>query len=225
MSSTQVTQTTGGIVQAGNVTGAHIDHTDLKIKDVTVRVVVPPNCFSMTNHMVRQMKDYLPSGVTLKCFLFFPYLHWIIFTTFLLSFSAIFTWILSALVFCAVLVCFALTCQYVHVCRKSLPWLRLVPVIDGMTLLNSHIEVEVNHIEGVYLRAREAGLGQMVASSGRIKLIVMKPKMARYIARSRRVSILLFLFGLVALIFTTIFLISNFLVFYYNNCLSGIVFC
>ena len=198
MSSTQVTPTANGIIEL--------------------------RCFSMTNHMVRQMKDYLPSGVTLKCFLFGSSMHWMIIPIFLFSLAASIIWIFSAVALCVVPIPFALTCHCVHVCRKSLPWLRLVPVIDGLTLLNSHIEVEVDHLEGVYLRAREAGLGQMVASSGKIKFPVMNPKMARYIARSRLISIVYFLFCLVALIITIVFLIANVLVVHYNKCIS-IMYC
>ena len=225
MSSAQVVQTRGAVVQTGNVSGAHVNHTDVKVKDVSVRVEVPTNCFSMTNHMLTQIKDYLPPGVTLKHFTFFPYLQWMIFIAFLLSFLAIFAWVVSIIMFCIVLVCFALTCQYVHVCCKSLPWLRLVPVIDGLTLLNSHIEVEVNHIEGTFLKAREAGLGQVVASSGKIKFLVMKPRMAGYIARSRVVSMLLFMLGFVALILTIVFLIANCIVNFTKDDCSALLFC
>ena len=224
MSSSQVAQRRGAVVQAGNVSGAHVNYTDVKVKHVGVPIKVPKNCFSQTNHMLTQIKDYLPPGVTVKHFTFFPYLQWIIFIAFLLGFLAIFPWVprvVSIIMFCIVLVCFALTCQYVHVCRKSLPWLRLVPVIDGLTSLNSHIEVEVNHTEGTFLKAREAGLGQVITASGKIKLLVMAPRMAKYIAQSRVVSVLLFMLGFVALILYIVFLIVNFVK--YGDC--SYLFC
>ena len=74
MSSSQVAQRRGAFVQAGNVSGAHVNHTDVKVKDVTVRTEVPENCFSMTNQYADTIKELSSSWSDIKTFCFFPLL-------------------------------------------------------------------------------------------------------------------------------------------------------
>ena len=175
--------------------------------------------------MVRQVKGYLPPGVTVLQFTFFPYLQWLMLFVFFLSFLAIFHWVVSVIVFIVVLGFFSVSCQYIRVVRKSLPWLRLVPIMDNIRLLNAHIEVEVNHLEGVFLRAREAGLCQIAASNGKMKFLVMKTKMAEYIDRSRVFSIVLFVFGLASFTFVAFFFAANWYTYYNDSGCSAFLFC
>ena len=225
MSTVQLIQDRDAVPQGQGATGAYLQYTDVTVKNVGKRVTVPPNCFSMTNHMVRQVKGYLPPGVTVLQFTFFPNLQWMLFSVFLFSFIAMFHRVLSLIVLIVVLGSFSVTCQYIHVVRKSLPWLRLVPIMDNIRLLNAHIEVEVNHLEGVFLRAREAGLCQIAASNGKMKFLVMKTKMAEYIDRSRVFSIVLFVFGLASFTFVTFFLIANWYTYYNDSDCPAFILC
>ena len=45
----------------------HISHASRSVRDIGIRKVIPESCFSMTNHIIRQICGYLPSFWS-KCF-------------------------------------------------------------------------------------------------------------------------------------------------------------
>lgn len=206
---TRLTETRGGAFSTEDVSGGHVEHTDIRVRNVGRRVDIPQNCFSMTNHMLKQIRGYVPEGVHIKQFIFFPSLQWIIVTAFILSYIFVFHFITNIIVLVIVINVFLLVCQYAYICYYFLPWLFLVPIKDDIHSLNEHIEVDFTHVEGVYLSAREAGLFAGAGVNGKIKFLVMKTKMAEHIFRSRQFTIFLFVFGFVTIIYQCIFLLVN----------------
>ena len=212
MSSARLIETNGTAYRSCDLdmSAAHIEHTDIQVKDVSNIVSMHCDCFSMTNHMLRQVRGYLPAGIIVRQFWFFPHLQWIIVAVFSVSFLSIFLLMLNIVVLVVVINLFIIVCQYVYICYNHLPWLLLVPVVNiDKSSLNFHIEIEISHVEGTYLRAKEAGLFRAAAVNGRIKLLVMKPKMDLYIRRSRYFTFFLFVYGIFTLSILSIFLIIN----------------
>lgn len=206
---THLIETKGSAFSNEDVSAGHVEHTDIRVRNVGQRVSVPQNCYSMTNHMLKQVQGYVPDGIRVKKFLFFPHLQWIIITLFLASYPLVFNLILSLVVLVIVVNVFVLVCQYAYVCYYFLPWLFLVPIKDDIPSLNAHIEIDFTHVEGVYLRAREAGLFSGAAVNGKIKVLVMKSRMAEYILRSRQFTIFLFVFGAITIIYHSVFVLVN----------------
>ena len=207
MSTARLIETRGEAVSCGDVAGGRVERTEVKVKNVGVHTMVRTNCFSMTNHMLRQIENYLPPGVSVYQFPFFPHLQWIMVTTFCISYFSIFSWVFNIISIVVVINFFIIICQYVYICYRDVPWLFLVPVVEGLPSLNSHMELDINHIEGMYLRAKEVGLFRGVAVSGKEKFLVMSPKMLEYIKQSRVFTAFLFAFCLVTLVILWVFLI------------------
>ena len=227
MTSVQLSQRTGGAVdQGGDACGvAQVQRSDA----ADTQVNVPNNCFAMTNHMLGKLEDSLPPGTTLSHFFVFPGCLYVMVTCFVLSLGSILFWFLNIFGFAVMLLLVVLTCQYIHVCHKSLPLLNLVPVVDHLSSLYSHKKVDINRVEGVFLIARQAGLGQEDAASGKITFLVINPEVARKITLSKILSIVFFFICFIILFLVFFCLICNlFLVFVFSgsSCSrTSFVFC
>ena len=117
--------------------------------------------------MLREIRSFLPPNVKVNLFFFIPGMDWMMLLMNVFSGIAFVYWPAGVFIFVVYLLLFGIICQYIHVCRKSLPWLKFVPVIAKLPSLNTFIEVEINSIEGVYLKAKEAGLFQAAGVSGK----------------------------------------------------------
>ena len=67
MSSVQLIQDSDAVPEEEIVSLGHISHASRSVRDVGIRKVIPESCFSMTNHVIKEISGYLPSFWS-KCF-------------------------------------------------------------------------------------------------------------------------------------------------------------
>ena len=168
-------------------------------------VHVDDDIYAKTNFYIEQTRQYIPTR-KLDAFLYFrgfsklTYVMLIVAVTLLLPTTIISKTLGPSMcaklggIMLIVYLPFCLTyCQHLHVVRKTIPWVLRQPVIPNLRTGNEHLEVAVTSLEGVYLSARNSGIGLMSQTTGTIKFHVLSPQAVQSIKWTKVYSIVYFM--------------------------------
>ena len=193
-------------VRVGDVTAGQVEQQVVTVKSTAAETVNGPfDNYARTNFYIRQSRLYMPSR-KLRVFIHFTCLPGILnivlctqlallilaslLTGLLTTFKASMACLgLSLVIILSLIPTFIVYCQYLHVVCWTIPWVLRQPIIPNMTTDNDHLEIAVTSLEGVYLRARNSGIGFVSQTTGKIKFHVLSSAAATQIKRARWVSI------------------------------------
>ena len=123
--------------------------------------------------------------------------------------------VLSLVTILSLIPTFIVYCQHLHVVCWTIPWVLRQPIIPNLTTDNEHLEIAVTSLEGVYLSARNSGIGLVSQTTGKIKFHVLSSAAILKIRGARNVSVFLavttFLFliwGVLVFIVSLIYIIT-----------------
>ena len=194
-------------VTVGDVTAGHIQQQMMTVKSTGKTVNVPTDRYNRTNFYIIQTRQYIPSR-ELYIFINFRWFSLIMATALVtqLIILSLVSGILGALVtFGSSFACLVLSlaiilsliptsivyCQHLHVACWTIPWVLRQPVIPSMTTDNKHLEIAVTNLEGVYLTARNSGIGLVSKTTGKIKFHVLSSAAVSQIEAARNFSVFL----------------------------------
>ena len=189
--------------------GAEVNYTELTVNDVGTPTKVSNDSFARTNFIIRNSREYIPSQYKLYRFVYLHGFLRIFFLYFVVSIVAFVHWIASLIVLVISIMIFLLSCQYIHVCRTTIPWMIKLPVMNLGDTLNTFIEVDIKNINGVFLDAKEASIGCVASRGAKMKFLLISPEMHFAFLKSVRMSIFLFIVAFLDISFGLVFLYFN----------------
>ena len=188
---------------------AEVNYTVLTVNDVGTPAKVSNDSFGRANFIIHNSQEYIPSQYKLHQFVYLHgFLH-IFFIYFVVSIIAFVHWIASLIVLVISVMIFLLSCQYIHVCRTTIPWMMKLPVMNLGGALNKFIEVDIKNINGAFLDAKEANIGCVTAQGAKMKFLLISPVMLYAIRKSIKITIVLFTVSFFDIIFAFVLLYVN----------------
>ena len=194
-------------VTVGDATAGHVEQQVITVTSTGETVHIPTDVYTRTNFYIEQTRQYIPSR-KLHVFINFRGFPWIMIAVLsaqliiLLLVSIILgrtgsifgpsmaCLVLSLVTILSLIPTFIVYCQHLHVVCWTIPWVLRQPIIPNMTTGNKHLEIAVNSLEGVYLRARNVGIGVVSQTTGKIKFHVLSFTAASQIKGARKFSII-----------------------------------
>ena len=184
----------------------HIQQQVVAVRDRTQIVQVNNSVYSYTNFFIRQTREYIPSrqlkeftnfrgfGIVMTAALLIQCATLIVVSVILAQTepnyaNTILTLVLSCLTLSSCVPFLLIFCQHLNVIHHTLPWVLRQPVIPNMVCENKHLEVAVTSLEGVYLSARNSGIGLVSQRTGTIRFHVLSSLAVRIILGAKFVSI------------------------------------
>ena len=195
-------------VRVGDVTAGHVEQQVVTVKCTGKTVHVPTDKYTKTNFYIRQSRQYIPSR-KLRVFVNFKWFSSIMITVLSIQFTILFVvtillgqleptyntslaWlVLSLVTILSLIPTFIVYCQHFHVVCWTIPWVLRQPIIPNTTTGNNHLEISITNLEGLYLSARNCGIGLVSQTTGKIKFHVLSSDAASQIQQTRNVSIFL----------------------------------
>ena len=198
-------------VTVGDVTAGHVEQQVVTIRSTAERTVyIPDEMYTSTNLYIRQTRPYIPSR-KLRVFIHFRWFFLIMLSVFSIQVTflilvtillrileptgtfgreaSLACFVLSLITILSLIPTLILYCQHLHVVCWTIPWVLRQPVIPNMTTENKHLEIAITNLEGVYLRARNSGIGLVSQTTGTIKFQVLSCNAVYDIQWARIVSI------------------------------------
>ena len=183
-----------GLVQVGGVTAARAREERVTVNTFGADVTLLNNAHIRTNFFIDQSRPYIP-GVKLTKYI---YCHCMIIcfcfhslAVFPLPFpppNVGFPMAIAALIVTIIWLLWLLQHLYVH--RRTLFYVLQQPVISSaiQSSLNEFYEFKVERLEGIYLEARQAGIGAVEATSGSITFMAFNEIGVNWIKKAKRRS-------------------------------------
>jgi hypothetical protein len=178
-------------IQAG-----HIQQQQVTVTETGNTVSISDAMYSKTNFYIEQTRQYIPSK-TLRVFINFKLFPWIMSAIYILQLAFLFVasfmlghmrtidrfdytrnislacLIVSLIIGISAMLSAVIFFQHLHVVCWTIPWVLRQPVINNLNTGNQHLEVAVTNLEGVYLSARDSGIGLLSETTGKIKFQVL----------------------------------------------------
>ena len=193
-------------VTVGDVTAGQVEQQVVTAKFTGRIVNLPTAIYTRTNFYIRQTQQYIPSR-KLRVFINFRWFFWIMTTVCFTQWLSLFLvsvilcrveptidtliacLVLSLVTILTLIPTFIVYCQHLHVACWTIPWVLRQPVIPNLKTDNDHLEIAITNLEGVYLSARNSGIGLVSQTTGKVKFHVLSPNAILQIRRARNVSI------------------------------------
>ena len=179
-----------------------VERTTVTAKFIGVPIEIPNDCFSMSNYFIECTNDVLKWKLHK-----FWYHRWM----WLLGIwvfgercrvvkyclVAFFIWeslCVAKGIFIISFLVFVLSCQYLTVCWASLLPVKKQPIVEGHSMLNDFVDININHVSAKYMYAvaRDEGYGRLCTESGMIRFQVFNRKGLEYMSSARDYSVGMF---------------------------------
>ena len=189
-----VKQTSVQAIQVDNVQAARATQRNLLVRRFGTSVSLQKTTHSKTNIYIKQSRSYIPRR-TLRTYLYVRYME-AFFPFYLALFFGLpflpdfIRWPWAAVTGGLGLIWFLILSQHMHVICWTLPAVLSQPILPDATQPqeNEFYEFQLERVEGVYLTARECGIGMIQSSTGSIKFMVLNQTAACTVRKSCCIS-------------------------------------
>ena len=187
--------------QVGEIAAGHIRQQEVSARLTGQTVFLAKNVYTKTNHYIKESRPYIKSQ-TLRRYIFFPTMR-VFFAIYVIAHlpapfvPASISWPWALLLFAAGIIWFVILCQHLHVIARTIPWILRQPVAEPNALgglENNFLEIIIEQKEGMYVEAKNAGIGVFLKASGKVKFHMLTPGAVCRIQKTRVQSVVMFIF-------------------------------
>ena len=182
-------RTTLQAVQVGDVQAVKATQERVQVNKFGRTVYLRKSIYVKTNHYIKQSRPYIPNR-KLRTYLYIRFMRWVFLLYCVLCipmpFLPNFMWPWSAATGGIGLIWFLIFAQHMHVIYWTLPQVLSQPILsdDAQPQENDFYEFKVERVEGVYLSARDSGIGIHQAAAGSIKFQALNETAACTVRKS-----------------------------------------
>ena len=186
-------QTTVQAVQVGEVQAARAAQERIQVRTFGKYVTLRDSIYSKTNFYIKQSRPYIPHK-KLRTYFYIRFMRWVFLIYCVLCipmpFVPNFMWPWSAVTGGIALIWLLIFAQHMHVVYWTIPQVLSQPIWPDnvQSSGNDFYEFTLERVEGVYLRARDSGIGIVQAASGSIEFQALNETAACRVRRSRCLS-------------------------------------
>ena len=182
-------QTTVQAVQVGEVQAARAAQERIQVRKFGKSVSLRDSIYSKTNFYIQQSRPYIPHK-KLRTYFYIRFMRWVFLIYCVLCipmpFVPNFMWPWAAATGGIALIWLLIFAQHMHVVYWTIPQVLSQPILsdDAQPQENDFYEFKVERVEGVYLSARDSGIGIHQAAAGSIKFQALNETAACTVRKS-----------------------------------------
>ena len=182
-------QTTVQAVQVGEVQAARAAQERIQVRKFGKSVSLRDSIYSKTNFYIQQSRPYIPHK-KLRTYFYIRFMRWVFLIYCVLCipmpFVPNFMWPWAAATGGIALIWLLIFAQHMHVVYWTIPQVLSQPIWpdDVQSSENDFYEFTLERVEGVYLTARDSGIGIVQAASGSIKFQALNETAACKVRKS-----------------------------------------
>ena len=177
-------------VQVGNVQATKATQENVLVRTFGTTVSLRKSIYVKTNFYIKQSRPFIPRK-TLRTYLYVRFMRWAFLLYCVLCIPMPFLpdfigWPWAAATGGLGLVWFLIFSQHMHVIYWTIPAVLSQPILPDANQRreNEFYEFKLEKVEGVYLNARESGVGMLQRSSGSIKFMALNETAACTVRKS-----------------------------------------
>ena len=177
-------------VQVGDVQAARATQEKFQVRTFGRTVFLRKSIYAKTNHYIKQSRPYIPRR-TLRTYLYIRFMRWVFLLYCILCIPmpflpAFIGWPWAAATGGLGLIWFLIFAQHMHVVYWTLPAVLSQPILPNASQPreNEFYEFKLEKVEGIYLNARESGIGMVQTSTGSITFQALNETAARTVHKS-----------------------------------------
>ena len=181
-------------VQVGDVQAAKATKENVSVRTFGTTVSLRKSIYVKTNFYIKESRPYIPRK-TLRTYLYVRFMRWAFLLYCVLCIPMPFLpdfigWPWAAITGVLGLVWLLIFSQHMHVIYWTIPAVLSQPILPDADQRreNEFYEITSERVEGVYLTARESGVGMLQRSSGSIKFMALNETAACTVRKSRCLS-------------------------------------
>lgn len=194
--------------RVGDVEAAKVSKTEFSLESAATPVTLNGR-YASTNHYIRQSRGYVKKDGKLCQFFYLPLMsEAFVVYSFLALFAFLHLWAATAVLGLSLL-WFLIFCQHLHVIRGTLPYVLKQPIISNHDKENWFYKLKFSQLEGVFLKAREEGIGVVVMAEGAIKFQVFNLKAKGKMTTCKGHSILMFIISVLQIFWGILWIVAN----------------
>ena len=177
-------------VQVGDVQAAKATQENLTVRRFGTTIFLKDNVYTKTNFYIKQSRPYIPRR-TLRTYLYIRFMRWAFLCycglclpmPFLPDFIG---WPWAAATGGLGLIWFLIFSQHMHVIYWTIPAVLSQPILpnNAQSRENDFYEFSLERVEGVYLSAKESGIGLIQRSAGSIQFQALNETAACNVRKS-----------------------------------------
>ena len=177
-------------VQVGSVQAAKATQENYLVRTFGKSVSLRKSIYTKTNFYIKQSRPYIPRR-TLRTYLYIRCMRWVFLAYCVLCIPMPFLpdfigWPWAAATGGVGLVWFLIFSQHMHVIYWTIPAVLSQPILsnDIQSRENEFYEFQLERVEGIYLNAKESGIGMLQRSTGSIKFQALNERAACTVRKS-----------------------------------------
>ena len=177
-------------VQVGDVQAARATKENVLVRTFGRTVFLRQSIYVKTNFYIKESRPYIPRK-TLRTYLYVRFMRWAFLLYCVLCIPMPFLpdfigWPWAAITGVLGLVWLLIFSQHMHVIYWTIPAVLSQPIIPdaAQTRGNEFYEFQLERVEGVYLTARESGIGMIQKATGSIKFMALNETAACTVRKS-----------------------------------------